>query len=685
MIDLLSGRPGQLLAETLLHFLWQGAALALLLKLADPLLRSVQDRYAASLGVLVVMLALPVATCVLLAQREPARTMIAQPYAASTQTLAAESIGLAAPQTLSSWQPLLTRWQPLFVGLWLIGVLLLAARLLVGYAATVWLRGGRQPLPAQLAGKVAWLGRRMGVATRCRVFLSTRIDEAIAVGCFKPLVLVPLAWVNELPPSALEAVIAHELAHIRRWDLWATLLQRLAETLLFYHPAVWWLSRRMSLQRELCCDAEAVRATQRPAEYALALETIARRTSAPPLSLATSFLGGGNMNLLQRVQSVLAGGPPREASSWWPAGLAALAAPALAAVVLGGWSLLPATVVADDDELRQAIDRKIEAENSDAEALGPSYLRSLKLVEIPAAQEAEVFLEEPSAEKRQQLIVRWLAAVDRELEERKEKPARTKDSRAAAEELDLGKFRPETEREERLLAVIKKLQAQIKKAPAEVKKRPTKGGLDEIVVDTQVKKRPLKGELPAEAKKRPTKEDIHRKHEKAALSAESEHKKALTEKEAAAAKIRHVKVRPAKELDGEILKDYEALLRDKEIRFREHDPNEIQKKRDKEKLTDKEAALRHAKERKAAAEQEGYARKLDEAQIRKAHEAQAHELEALRRALREREAQLKKAAQALERRARELGEKDGSERQEGERKDGEREENEDRERRDGER
>src|SRR5205085_8419818 len=120
------------------------------------------------------------------------------------------------------------------------------------------------------------------------------------------------------------------------------------ETLLFYHPAVWWLSRRLSQQRELCCDALAVSVTRAPDEYVLALETIARRTSAPPLTLATSFLGGGNMNLLDRVRHVLAGSP-REGSAWWPAGLAALAAPLLAAVALGGWSLLPATVTADDE------------------------------------------------------------------------------------------------------------------------------------------------------------------------------------------------------------------------------------------------------------------------------------------------------------------------------------------------
>ena len=68
----------------------------------------------------------------------------------------------------------------------------------------------------------------------------------MVVGILRPMVLLPAAWIAEMPPEILEAVIAHELAHIRRRDLWATFFQRLVETLLFYHPAVWWISRRVS-------------------------------------------------------------------------------------------------------------------------------------------------------------------------------------------------------------------------------------------------------------------------------------------------------------------------------------------------------------------------------------------------------------------------------------------------------
>ena len=85
--------------------------------------------------------------------------------------------------------------------------------------------------------------------------------------------------IAEMPPQLLEAVIAHELAHLRRCDLWVNLLQRLVESVLFYHPAVWWLSSRLRRERELCCDALAVAATGERLAYAEALQLTAELTA----------------------------------------------------------------------------------------------------------------------------------------------------------------------------------------------------------------------------------------------------------------------------------------------------------------------------------------------------------------------------------------------------------------------
>ena len=104
------------------------------------------------------------------------------------------------------------------------------------------------------------------------VFISPTILQAMAVGYLRPMVLLPAAMVTQMQPEMLEAVIAHELAHIRRFDLWINLGQRVAETLLFYHPAVWWLSICLRSERELCCDELAVKATGRRLAYASTLE-----------------------------------------------------------------------------------------------------------------------------------------------------------------------------------------------------------------------------------------------------------------------------------------------------------------------------------------------------------------------------------------------------------------------------
>jgi antitoxin component YwqK of YwqJK toxin-antitoxin module len=149
--------------------------------------------------------------------------------------------------------------------------------------------------------------------------------------------LLPLSWLTDMPPDALEAVIAHELAHIRRWDVWANLLQRLVETLLFYHPAVWWLSRRLSLEREMCADELAVAATKQRVVYAEALELIGGKRLNETAGQLAAAMGGKEMMLLHRVRNVLGFAPSRETTRWWPVGLLALLVPA-GLVLSIGWA-----------------------------------------------------------------------------------------------------------------------------------------------------------------------------------------------------------------------------------------------------------------------------------------------------------------------------------------------------------
>ena len=131
---------------------------------------------------------------------------------------------------------------------------------------------GAPPAPER-AGRhgVARLTRRLHIGRAVRLLESTLVDVPTVIGWLKPVVLLPASALAGLSPHQLEAILAHELAHIRRHDYLVNLLQTLVETLLFYHPAVWWLSRRIRAERENCCDDLAVSLCGDPVAYAAAL------------------------------------------------------------------------------------------------------------------------------------------------------------------------------------------------------------------------------------------------------------------------------------------------------------------------------------------------------------------------------------------------------------------------------
>ena len=240
---------------------------------------------------------------------------------------------------LENWRVRLSRcWvaaQPYGVLAWLVGVVALSLRLLVSLGGVHMLTRRRQPISQDLTARVTRLAERLGLTLPLRVYLSDCVREAILVGVWRPMVLLPAAWVLEMTPESLEAVIAHELAHLRRWDQWTNLLQRLVETLLFYHPAVWWLSRSVSYQREMSADNLAVAVTGQPVTYASVLEFVGRKRLGLPAPQFGTAMGGTKMALLSRVRNVLGIAPAEQRLRWWPAGLVALLLP------LALWTVSP--------------------------------------------------------------------------------------------------------------------------------------------------------------------------------------------------------------------------------------------------------------------------------------------------------------------------------------------------------
>ncbi|HEX2523296.1 MAG TPA: M56 family metallopeptidase [Terriglobia bacterium] len=141
------------------------------------------------------------------------------------------------------------------------------------------------------------------------LFESARIQVPTVIGWLRPVILLPASALTGLTTPQLEAILAHELAHIRRHDYLVNLLQTAVETLLFYHPAVWWVSKQVRLEREHCCDDLAVSVQGDVLAYARALaELETRRTNEPQLAMAAT---GGS--LLTHIERLLVGSQPRKA------------------------------------------------------------------------------------------------------------------------------------------------------------------------------------------------------------------------------------------------------------------------------------------------------------------------------------------------------------------------------------
>jgi uncharacterized protein (TIGR03435 family) len=204
-----------------------------------------------------------------------------------------------------SWS--LATLQPWILPMWSFGVVLLSLRLVAGGIAVRALRRSVCRVDDVLRQRVADLARRMAIRRHVELVTSIRSESPGVIGWLRPLILLPPATLIGLTTIQLDAVLAHELAHVRRHDYAVNIVQMIAETLLFYHPAVWWVSKQLRTERELCCDDEAVRVCGDRAAYARALVTMARLQNP---SLAIGANGG---SLRDRVHRLL--GLPAEAGS----------------------------------------------------------------------------------------------------------------------------------------------------------------------------------------------------------------------------------------------------------------------------------------------------------------------------------------------------------------------------------
>ncbi|HYU41937.1 MAG TPA: M56 family metallopeptidase [Vicinamibacteria bacterium] len=338
------------LGWALVHFAWQGVVAAAVFAVLNAAAHGAgaRVRYALAAFTLSAMAVMPPLT--VLVTRAPGREI--GPTAASgpaVRSFGAVPIASARTPAIDDRSALEIRARianalPAIVALWCAGVLVLSIRYLGGWRLVQQMDKSARPiLDGEVAGRLARLLRRMRVSRPVRLLESTMVEVPTVVGWLRPAILLPAATMAGLTAEQLEAILAHELAHVRRYDYLASLLQSAVETILFYHPAVWWVSHRMRVERELCCDDEAVAACGNPIEYARALAGLEALRPAPRLAPAAA---GGP--LFERVARLVAA--PSSHGVRASRGAAALLGCAALALALMGVTTLRASVTGGQGE-----------------------------------------------------------------------------------------------------------------------------------------------------------------------------------------------------------------------------------------------------------------------------------------------------------------------------------------------
>jgi beta-lactamase regulating signal transducer with metallopeptidase domain len=310
----------------LVQFLWQGTLAALLLAACNFALRgaSARVRYAVGCLFLLILLALPVLTFTASLVHAPAspptsaRAPLRTPFATP---LVAPASAVTRPSLPDSLTPLL----PWIVALWIAGVTMLSMRWIGAWTCLRHLsRAASLPVPREWERALRDLMRRAAVSAPVRLSIHGAAQVPCVIGWLRPVILMPATSLTGLDWRALEALLAHELAHIRRHDYLINLLQTTVDTLLFYHPAVWWVSRRIRNERENCCDDLAAQLCGDRLTYARALVDLEQIRAAGP-AFAMSARGGSLVHRIQRL--LLPGIPERRGPAWLPAlaGVAAIA------------------------------------------------------------------------------------------------------------------------------------------------------------------------------------------------------------------------------------------------------------------------------------------------------------------------------------------------------------------------
>jgi len=359
--SILSQQIVEKLGWTLIHFVWQGAAVAILAAVVLKLLRKASSnlRYVVACMALVVIVILPVVTFQMIeiaslsrsgtprndswrgndSYEMTANNDIKQEMATVENAIPVQAAALPAiplkERVVGVIEPIL----PYAVLGWLVGVAGLSLWYLGGWTQLQRLRRRMvKPVCGDVKSKLKQLSQKLGIGGAVVLVESAIVNVPTVIGYFRPMILLPATAMTGLSGGQIEAILAHELAHIKRCDYLVNILQTVVEILGFYHPAVWWISNKIRYERENCCDDIAVKITGDNINYAQALATMEEiRFGGQQLAVAAS---GGN--LFNRICRLLGKDSANNEKANW--------IPSVVAIVLIGLMIVSAVMAVTKTE-----------------------------------------------------------------------------------------------------------------------------------------------------------------------------------------------------------------------------------------------------------------------------------------------------------------------------------------------
>jgi GWxTD domain-containing protein len=290
---------------SLMHFVWEGAVVAGLLAVVLRVLRgrSAQLRYGVACGALALMVALSLVTFGYLAMTSHGSPSSSAEFAGPRIAMTGIAVGFEGTDSwLAESEAALDRILPWVLIAWCAGAVVFLARLNVGLVIARRMKSmATGAVSADLQRIFKALKVELGIARPVRLMQSAMVQVPTVIGWLRPVVLIPLGCLAGMSQVQIEAVFAHELAHIRRLDYLVSVLQSFVEAVLFYHPAVWWVSKQVRTERENCCDDVAIRASGDSLAYAKALSLLEEQRSSYPLV----SLGANGGALVMRIRRLL--------------------------------------------------------------------------------------------------------------------------------------------------------------------------------------------------------------------------------------------------------------------------------------------------------------------------------------------------------------------------------------------